>query len=135
MSAPSTTAAGHLVCRTGDLPVGARLIVDIEGVSVGVFNVHGELYAYVNSCPHRMAPVCAGGVSGTNAPSGVDEYDYTMEDRVLRCPWHGWEFDLTTGKSLFNRQRGRLGRCTVRVEGDEVLVTLPGRGSRPGVSA
>lgn len=133
MSAQGTVAAtsGTAVCAVEDVPVGERLIVEVDGRSVGIFNVDGELYAYLNLCPHRRAPVCVGGVGGTLEPSDPDELSYGMEGRVLKCPWHGWEFDLTTGRSLFNDQRGRLGRCSVAVQDGQVLVAPPGAGRRP----
>ena len=39
-------------------------------------------------------------MSGTHLPSEPGEFVYGMEGRVLRCLWHGWEFDVSTGESV-----------------------------------
>lgn len=129
MTAPDVRPAGFAACEADEIPEGGRLIVEIDGRSVGIFSVDGELVAYLNRCPHRLAPVCLGGVSGTHVPSQPGELTYAREGQVLKCPWHGWEFDLTTGRSLFNDQRGRLARCNVTVHDGTVFVALPGGGS------
>ncbi|MBC8011886.1 MAG: Rieske (2Fe-2S) protein [Burkholderiales bacterium] len=88
------------VCLASELPPGARRIVAHGKVTVGVFNVGGVWHAYRNVCPHAGAPVCEGPVSGTTLPSRVYEYNTGREGSILRCPWHGWEFDLTNGEHL-----------------------------------
>jgi nitrite reductase/ring-hydroxylating ferredoxin subunit len=90
----------HPVAQAGDLPPGSRRIVSVGKVEIGLFNVGGEIHAYRNACPHAGAPVCLGRVSGTSMPSHVYEYIYGKEGCILRCPWHGWEFDLRTGAHL-----------------------------------
>lgn len=69
-----------------------------------MFNVGGQLRAYRNACPHAGAPVCTGRVSGTSMPSRVYEYIYGLEGCILRCPWHGWEFDLLSGSHVVDPQ-------------------------------
>ena len=86
----------HLVATQGELAVGQRKIVNIEDKSIGVFNVNGTLVAVLNVCPHELAPVCAGQLRGTTLPSPAGEYKWGREGEILACPWHGWEFDLTT---------------------------------------
>lgn len=129
MTDQSGRPEGTAVCAEEEVPKGGRLIVDVDGRSVGIFSVDGELVAYLNRCPHRLAPVCMGGVSGTLEPSVPGEFSYAREGQVLKCPWHGWEFDLTTGRSLFNDQRGRLARCSLTVLDGTVFVALPGGGT------
>lgn len=95
------------VAQIDEMPVGSRKIVDIEGRSVGLFNVHGRFIAVLNLCPHELAPVCRGRVSGTTAVSLPGEMHWVRDDEILYCPWHGWEFDLTTGDSLTDHRRLR----------------------------
>lgn len=90
------------VAAVEELPVGTFRIVQIEGRSIGVYNVKGEYYAVHNYCPHQGAELCKGPVTGTTLESNVYEFIYGREQEILRCPWHGWEFDLKTGKSLFS---------------------------------
>ena len=89
-----------VVCPVTELPPGAVRLVRHERVEIGVFNVAGQIRAYRNVCPHAGAPVCQGRISGTTLPSRVYEYDYGRDHSILRCPWHGWEFDLETGQHL-----------------------------------
>ena len=106
----------HPVCRVEELPPGERKIVEIAGRSIGVFNVDGEFHAIRNACPHQLAPLCRGTVSGTTLPSRPNEFQYGCEGRIIRCPWHGWEFDLTTGQSVFNPHKVRVKSYQVAVE-------------------
>jgi len=108
----------HIVARAGELPPGERRIVEAEGRSIGVFNVGGSYYALRNICPHQAAPLCLGAVKGMAMPSAPGEYVWAREGEILRCPWHGWEFDITTGRSIFNPHRMRVRTYEVTVEPD-----------------
>ena len=56
-------------------------------------------------------------------PSQPLDYQYGLEGRVLRCPWHGWEFDLETGEKLFDPGcRARVKTYPVAVEDGVVVV-------------
>ena len=81
-----------------------------------MFNVNGSLYALRNTCPHQGAPLCLGLITGMMAPSRPGEHLWQREGEILRCPWHGWEFDITTGRSVFNPHRTRVRRYEVTVE-------------------
>ncbi len=105
----------HRVCTIAELPPGTHKVVDIEGRSIGVFNIKGEFYALKNVCPHQFAPLCLGKVTGYNRPSAVGEYDWGREGEIVRCPWHAWEFDIKTGKSIFNPHRVRTKSYPVSV--------------------
>ena len=57
------------MARTSEVPPGGRKLVEVDGRSVGVFNVGGTFVAVLNVCPHELAPVCLGPVRGTTLPS------------------------------------------------------------------
>ena len=118
------TATTRVVCAADELPPGSRRIVEIGGRSIGVFNVDGTLYAIRNSCPHRGAPLCLGTLGGTMLPSDPHTYVYGLQDRLLRCPWHGWEIDLSTGRPFFDPERARVATYPVTVREDRVVVEL-----------
>ena len=105
----------HVVARVGELTPGGRKIVEVEGRSIGVFNVDGDYYALRNMCPHQGAPLCLGDVTGTAAPSRPGEYIWERDGEILRCPWHGWEFDIKTGRSIFNPHKMRVRSYEVTV--------------------
>jgi nitrite reductase/ring-hydroxylating ferredoxin subunit len=109
----------HIIGRVSELPPGERRIVEVEGRSIGVFNVHGQFYALRNRCPHQGAPLCLGAIKGLALPSKPGEYLWGREGEILRCPWHGWEFDITSGRSIFNPHRMRVRTYEVTVEPDE----------------
>ncbi|QIN83285.1 Rieske 2Fe-2S domain-containing protein [Rubrobacter tropicus] len=117
----------HVVGRVGELPPGDRKVVEVEGRSIGLFNVNGRFHALKNSCPHQAAPLCLGSVKGMTMPGKPGEYVWDREGEILRCPWHGWEFDILTGRSVFNPHKTRVRSYEVTVEppaefGDEERV-------------
>jgi len=114
--------AKHVVCSVAELAPGSRKIVEIDGRSIGVINVDGTLYALRNVCPHQGAPLCEGTVGGTMMPSDPYEYVYGLSGRVLRCPWHGWEFDLESGPSIFEPERIRVKTYPVTVDDGAIVI-------------
>ena len=108
--------AKHAIATVGEIPVGERKIVTINGRSIGVFNVNGEYYALRNICPHQSGPLCEGIVSGFLKATIPGEFEYTRRGEIVRCPWHGWEFDIKTGQSWFDPVKTRVRTYPVSVE-------------------
>ena len=113
----------YAVATLGEVVEGKCLLVRARGLEIGLFVVDGELRAYRNVCPHAGAPICAGRISGTTLPSAVYQYEYGMERQILRCPWHGWEFDLATGVHLVDADC-KLRGYPVVVENGTIFVLL-----------
>jgi len=112
------------VCALAELPDGERRLVEVDGRTIGVFNVEGELYALHDRCPHRGGSLCHGRLTGTTeAAPGVTPIGYVRPGRVLRCAWHGWEFDIATGRSLVD-PRIRARTYPVEVVDGEVQLVL-----------
>jgi nitrite reductase/ring-hydroxylating ferredoxin subunit len=113
----------YVVANTDEFPVGARKILKVGAREIGVFHTSAGLFAVRNSCPHQAAPLCLGTVTGTTLPSIPGEYVWGMEGQVLRCPWHGWEFDLQTGLGLYDPYKHeRVATYEVKVENGEVVL-------------
>jgi nitrite reductase (NADH) small subunit len=110
------------VARAEDIPPGARKLISVDGRSVCIFNVNGAYHAYLNVCPHAFAPVCAGQVRGTTLPSAPGEYRWGREGEILACPWHGWEYDLLTGKCLTDSRK--LYAFEVAVEDGQIVIVV-----------
>ena len=106
----------HVVARLRDFPPGSRRIVDAGGRSIGVFNLRGELLALRSSCPHQGAPLCLGIILGRTDATRPFEVTYLEDQDIIKCPWHGWEFDIRTGRSVFNPHRVRVRSYEVTVE-------------------
>ena len=113
----------HVVGTVEEIPPGGRKIVKLEGREVGIFNVGGEYFALKNVCPHQGARVCLGKVVGTTLPSAVYEYQYGRAGEILRCPWHGWEYEIRTGQALID-PKVRVVTYPVVVEAGGVMVTI-----------
>jgi len=111
-------------------------VVDVGGRPVAVISAGTGFFAVSDRCPHMGASMSAGSLGGTLLPSQPHEYVYGMHERVIRCPWHGWEFDLETGRSLLEPRR--YGLRTYRVTEDDGELILhtgrPGRASSPTAS-
>jgi nitrite reductase/ring-hydroxylating ferredoxin subunit len=115
----------HVVCRVEDLVPGGVRIVRVGKFGVGVYNIDGAFHALTNFCPHQGAPLCRGKVQGTNVrdPDGPGGMRRVLEGRVVRCPWHRWEFDITDGRMVADRRKGiRVYEVVVR-DGEVVLKT------------
>lgn len=117
----------HVIGKTGELSEGERLLVEVEGREIGVFNVGGEYKAYTNWCAHQAGPVCEGAVTGTwEADYDKEELEVRMEwcseDEILNCPWHGWEYDVNDGESLTSD--ARLPSHSVRIDGNDIVLQL-----------
>jgi nitrite reductase/ring-hydroxylating ferredoxin subunit len=117
------------VCGVGDLPVGGRVVTTIDDVSVGVFNVGGEVVAFRNECPHAGAPVCVGSLGPAVVSTGFGERHLEHEGCILKCPWHAWEFKLPEGITL-TQPPFRLRRFAVEVEDGRVFVDVAARPPR-----
>ena len=120
---PASNKKRFVACMAGELPPGSRVIVDLGGRSVGAFNVHGRYYALHNRCPHVAGPLCLGPLTGTNMPTDDYQFVYAREGYILRCAWHGWEFDIETGRAVFDA-RIKARTYPARIEGDAVVVYI-----------
>ena len=105
------------VCPAEELQPGERRIETLGRFSVGVFNVDGEYYAMKNDCPHQRAPLCEGKLTGTSTSDTPGEYNWERDGQIVTCPWHGWEFDVTTGESVFNPHKVKAKTFDATVEG------------------
>lgn len=115
-----------VVCRVEDLPPGERRLVSTGPLEIGVFNIEGEYHALPNVCAHQFGPLCAGKLTGTlrsRADSGW-KLQWIDEGRVLTCPWHSLEYDVTTGQCLAY-PRVRLRKFPVEIRDGWIVVGSP----------
>jgi nitrite reductase (NADH) small subunit len=113
----------HVVCPAAELPPGDRRIVDVDGRSIGVFNVHGRFHALHNGCPHKGGALCAGPITGTVLPTRKRAFVYGREGEIVRCALHGWEFEIATGRALAD-PAVRARTYPVTVEAGQVVLEL-----------
>ncbi len=100
---------GNLVkaMTVGELPEGEGRCVELNGTPVALFKVNGQFCAISNVCPHKGGPLGEGDLEGT----------------VVTCPWHGWQFDVTTGVSPIN-PKASVRRFTCKAEGPDLFVEI-----------
>ncbi|HWO77732.1 MAG TPA: Rieske (2Fe-2S) protein [Bacillus sp. (in: firmicutes)] len=111
-----------IVCSAEELKPGERKLVEIDGVEIAIVNAEGQLYAFRNRCPHQGVEMVYGAISGAMLPSNPGEFIYGCDNQIVRCPLHGWEFDMKTGKSLFSPDKVSIGSYDIQeVEGSIVL--------------
>jgi nitrite reductase/ring-hydroxylating ferredoxin subunit len=91
--------------KVTDLKPGDGKVVEVGGKTLALFNVDGKFYCIDNTCLHRGGPLGEGFLDGT----------------TVTCPWHGWQYDLTSGQGKTN-PAAKMATYEVKVEGDDVLV-------------
>ncbi|QLC35385.1 Rieske 2Fe-2S domain-containing protein (plasmid) [Halarchaeum sp. CBA1220] len=118
----------HAIATADELEDGERKLIEVAGREIALFRIEGEYHAYTNWCAHQGGPACEGSVTGT-AAADFDRDDletsleWCKEGEVLNCPWHGWEYDISSGDCL-SKEGTRLPAHPVRVEDEEVVVSL-----------
>lgn len=131
--------AKHVVAPAADLPPGERMRAVVNGVAVAIFNVDGAFHGLMDRCPHMGGLLSEGVAIGLVESGKPGEYGYCRRGEIVRCPWHGWEFDIRTGESRFDPKRWKTKAYDVDVEsmqdlkaetvevaqeGDYIVVTL-----------
>ena len=117
--------ARHVVAALAEIPPGTRKRVDVTGRPIVVFNVKGELFAVSNRCPHAGGSLEHGAQVGLLTASLPGDYSYSRQGEIIRCPWHGWEFDLRTGQSWCDPGKVKVRSYQVSVEPGAKLVEGP----------
>ncbi|MGZ4178441.1 MAG: Rieske (2Fe-2S) protein [Solirubrobacteraceae bacterium] len=114
-----------IVARAGEIAPGERKLVRVAGRSIGVFNVAGEYFALRNRCPHQGGPLCEGFQFAPLRSAGPGEYARGAAGEIIRCPWHGWEFSVRTGRSWFDPERTRVRSYPASLRSAEQLEDEP----------
>ena len=93
------------VAQTDEIPAGQGKCVEVNGQRIAIFNVDGTFYAIDDVCQHQGGPLGEGEVDG----------------KIVTCPWHGWEYDVTTGANTLDDDL-KQGQFEVQVNGNDILV-------------
>ena len=115
----------HVVARTDEIADGASKLVNVEGRAIAIFNNKGEFFAIANRCPHEGADLCKGKIVALIESDEPGVVRISRHGELVRCPWHGWEFDIRTGKSYCDPARTRVKIYDVAVEKGQKLVEGP----------
>ena len=115
----------HIVAPARELPPGGRRAVTVKGRPLVLLNAGGEYFALLDRCPHQGAKLSGGLLGGIAQGSGPGDVRYSRAGEFLRCPWHGWEFDIRTGQSWCDPTRVRTRTYPVSVASGGALVEGP----------
>lgn len=91
--------------RKDEIPVGTIREFQVDGKTLAISNVDGTFYAISNTCLHRGGPLGEGELKG----------------KIVTCPWHGWQYDVTTGKAVLNPAVG-VACFPLEVRGEDIWV-------------
>lgn len=91
--------------KRDEVPPGSIREFQLDGKNVAVANVDGKFFAINNVCLHRGGPLGQGELEGS----------------TVTCPWHGWQYDVTSGKVKVNPAVG-VQTYAVEVRGDDIFV-------------
>lgn len=91
--------------KKDEIPVGAIREFQVNGRTIALANVGGQFYAIDNTCLHRGGPLGQG----------------ELEGKIVTCPWHGWQYDVTSGKVAANAAVG-VENYAVEVRGEDIFV-------------
>jgi nitrite reductase/ring-hydroxylating ferredoxin subunit len=96
------------VCRNDELPGGTMRYFDADGLPIGVAHAGGTFYAFSDSCRHEGGPLSAG----------------VLIEHSVTCPWHGWAYDIRSGKSLVPPVGLRIATYPVELDGNDLYVLI-----------
>jgi nitrite reductase (NADH) small subunit len=93
--------------KAAEIPPGQIREIQLQGTTIAVANVGGQFHAINNTCLHRGGPLGQGSLQGN----------------VVTCPWHGWTYDVTSGKVTSNQSAG-VACYPVELRGEDVYVDI-----------
>ena len=91
--------------KVNDVEEGKGKVVEVNGKTLALFKKDGKFYAIENTCLHRGGPLGEG----------------ELNDKVVTCPWHGWQYNVTTGDSDTG---AHVDTYKVTVEGEDIFVEV-----------
>jgi 3-phenylpropionate/trans-cinnamate dioxygenase ferredoxin subunit len=115
----------HVVASAAEIAPGSCKLVIAKGRDIAMFNVGGRFYALANRCPHKGGSLCRGRITGLTQSNGPGDYRLIRVGEFVRCPWHGWEFEIATGQSYCDPNTMRARQFEVTVALGEELVKGP----------
>ena len=119
------TSSEYDLGPVGDFAEGRPRRVEVAGRGVVVVQSEGVFYGLRDACPHQGARLSAGQVGGTALPCRPGEQaSYGRVGQLISCPWHGWQYDLATGRALVEPERFRVRSYRVEVRAGRVWLLL-----------
>lgn len=96
-----------LVCKVSEVPNSSAKAFDLDGHRIAIFHAEGKFFALANACIHRGGPLCEGYV----------------ENAIVTCPWHAWDFELGSGKCV-TMDGAKQPMYKLKMEKDQLFIKL-----------
>lgn len=121
-----------VIAKIEDVSEGEKIRVLAGKRALVLVQLDGAFYALADRCPHAGASLANGRISGIVESDGPGDYQLCRQGEMIKCPWHGWEFDIKTGQSWSDPQSTRARSFTTKtvsgtnlVKGPYVAETIP----------
>jgi nitrite reductase/ring-hydroxylating ferredoxin subunit len=116
----------YRVCNVQDIAPGETRSFSIKNIPIVlVRSKQGEFYALYGLCPHQRCSLATGVLGGlTVAPQPGAAFEYIREGEILRCPWHSFSFDVTTGACLTAPKKLRVKTYPLSITNQEVFLEV-----------
>lgn len=115
----------YRVCHEQDVARGEKHAFTVKNIPIVL--IHGQdgsYHAVYGLCSHQKGPLSEGLLTGMTSGEQNGEYHFTRDGEILRCPWHGFEFDITTGRCPADPRRQRIRVYPVVIDNHEVFLDL-----------
>ena len=106
----------YVVAAADEILPGERKLVNVRGRPILIFNLDGDYFGILDRCPHQGASLCKGKLVGLVEADRPGQYNFTRNNEIIRCAWHGWEFDIRTGKSRCEPEKIKATRYNVETK-------------------
>jgi nitrite reductase (NADH) small subunit len=113
----------HVLFPADELTPGSMRVADLAGLAVVVIRTpSGRFHVLRDSCSHAGARLSDGALQRMVTAPDVGEYRFEGDQWVVRCPWHGYEFEVESGRCPADPRRARVRVYTVSIEEGNVVV-------------
>jgi nitrite reductase/ring-hydroxylating ferredoxin subunit len=93
------------VANKSEVQEGQGKLVSINGKELALFNIKGEFFVIDNTCLHRGGSLSEG----------------CLEENIVTCPLHGWQYDVKTGQNIMPGM-GKVNSYKLIFEGDDIFI-------------
>ena len=111
----------YVVAAANEILPGQRKLVNVRGRPILIFNLDGDYFGILDRCPHQGASLCKGQLVGLVESDRPGQYYFTRNNEIIRCAWHGWEFDIRTGKSRCEPEKIKASQYNVNTKTIKVI--------------
>lgn len=96
------------VAALSEIPPGTLRYAEVDGLPIALANVDGTIYAFGDACRHEGGPLSSG----------------VLIDDTVTCPWHGWTYNVRTGKALVPPVGIRVPVYEVQIRAGDVYIVV-----------